>query len=122
MPPPGVGVKVVNHVSAAHDQDSLITQRRETSCGVVMKLRGLSLIDAELHHWNVRFREDVDQHRPCPVVETPGLIEPYLDRGKERLEVSRERGISRCVVTHCVQLTRESAEIVNGARTIHCRD
>ena len=50
---PGIEPKVVHHVAAAHDQDSLAAQRRERAAQLVVKRRGLGGIDAQLHDRHV---------------------------------------------------------------------
>jgi hypothetical protein len=55
MPAPRIGVKIVNQITAAHDQNAFVPKRRELPADFETEGSRLRLIDAELDDWNVAF-------------------------------------------------------------------
>lgn len=53
VPSPCIGMKIVNEVAAANDEDALFSQGRETFSDFIVKPRRLSFVNAQLHHRNV---------------------------------------------------------------------
>ena len=119
MPSPRVGVQIVNEVAAAHDEDAFVAQRRETLADVVVKIRRLHFVDAELHHWNSGVGHHMTEHRPRPVIESPMFVGFDHSGREERLDLRGELAIARRGVSHFVKRPRESAEIVDRAGTLH---
>src|SRR5687768_4147830 len=70
---PAVSVEVVHYVAAPYDEHALVAQGGEVTGKVVMILGRLRFVDGELHDGNVRFGEDVTEHRPRAVIEAPML-------------------------------------------------
>ena len=62
MLPPGIGVKVVDEVAAAHNENTLFSQRCEPLANVIVEARRASFVDAELHDRNVRSWIDLAEH------------------------------------------------------------
>src|SRR5438093_6039148 len=83
MSSPGEGVQVMHDVPAANEENILLAQCAQPLAGLVVKLRRLRLVDAELYDWNVRLRKDVTENRPRSVIEAPVLIELDVDRREE---------------------------------------
>src|SRR6267154_5677149 len=80
--------QVVNDVAAARHQHTLVAQRREPLSGFVVECGGLRAVDAQLDDGDVRTGVRVFQDRPGAMVESPRIIEPYLD-GLEQLAHAR---------------------------------
>src|SRR5262245_22807908 len=59
---PGIGVQVMYEVAAAHDENAVVAERPELLREIVVELRRLGFVDAELNDRNVRFWIDVTQH------------------------------------------------------------
>ena len=75
MSAPCIGVQIVNEIAASDNQNALVAQRRELSAYIEMKGGRLSLVDAKLDDRNVSSRIDMAKHRPCAVVQTPGVVQ-----------------------------------------------
>ena len=58
----------------------------------------------------------MSQHRPCAVIETPGIIELQNQRTEKLLHSSGQRGVARRRVLHLVKFWRKTTEVMNGAR------
>jgi hypothetical protein len=58
----------------------------------------------------------MSKHRPCPVVESPRIIEVDLQRLQERFHPACKFRIARGRVLYLVKLSREATEIVNRPR------
>jgi hypothetical protein len=57
-----------------------LTSSPSLSCKVVVKLRSLRLVYAQLHNGNVGLGEDVSEYRPRTVIESPATIKPDRNR------------------------------------------
>ena len=122
MAAPGVGVEVVDEVPAAHHEDAFVAQGGEPAAEVVVERARLRLVDGELDDGDVGLGEGVAEDGPGPVVEPPVEVEAHAQRGQEALDTAGQIGIPRGRILHRVELAREAAEVVDGARTGHGRD
>ncbi len=80
MSAPGICVEIVDEVSAAHDQDAFVSQWRKFPTHLEMERCQLGFIDAELYDRDVGFWIHMPEHRPRPVIESPGVVEGYWYR------------------------------------------
>src|ERR1044072_4015158 len=71
---PRVGVQVMHEVAAPSDEQPFVAPDVDPLRGLVVELRRLRLVDAELDDGHVRLGEDVAEYRPRTVVESPTLI------------------------------------------------
>src|SRR6266487_4088998 len=84
-----------------------------------MELGGSRSVDAQLDHRNFCVGVRVLQHRPGAMIESPRIIEPYLD-GVEQLAHARGKPwIARRRVLDVEQRLREAVEIVDRFRLFH---
>jgi hypothetical protein len=79
-------MQIVDEVAAADDENALLPERCKALPDLVVERRWLSLVDAELNHWNIGVGIHVAQNRPRAVVESPTAIQPNPDRGEELLD------------------------------------
>ena len=120
---PRVGVQVVDEVAAPGDEDALVAQRREPAGQLVVRLGRQRLVYAQLNGGHIGRGEDVAEHRPGAVIQPPAAIEADFGGGREQLADSPgEFGRAGRWVLHLVQLAREAAEVVDGARRLLRRD
>src|SRR6266480_1163118 len=87
----------------------------------MVKFRRPRFINAQLHDWNVRFREDVTQHGPRAVIEAPGLIELNRCWRKKFSNTMGKVGTARSGIFHFVKFPREAAKVMDCSRRRHCR-
>src|SRR3974377_66379 len=66
--------QVVDHVAAAEHQDPAGTEGRQAHPEVEVLIPPLGGVDPELEHGAPGCREQVDHHRPGPVVEAPTVV------------------------------------------------
>src|SRR6185437_4842216 len=118
MSAPGIGVQVMDQVTAAQDEDALVAQRRQPPAYLEMVRRGLRLIDAQLNHRHIRIGIHMPKHRPCAMIETPCGIERHGKWRQRFLDAARQpRGTSGGIL-HVIELARKPAEVVDGSRRI----
>src|SRR5579864_5141172 len=113
MPPPSIRMQVVDDVAAADDQNSFFAQWSESLTDFIVKRRGLSLINAQLHNRNVCLRIYMTQDCPRAMVQTPAFVKSHQQRRKQLLYTARQVGIARCWILHLIQFSRKAAEVVN---------
>ena len=65
-----------------------------------MERRQFPFVYAQLDDGNVGSGIYVPEHRSCPMIESPGVVELNLDRREQFLHSTRERGVSRRRVLH----------------------
>lgn len=75
--------EIVNHVTRPGDEHPLVAEVPQSAAEFVVEAGRLCPIDAELHDGHIGVRENVAQHRPCPVVQSPVLIPEHLDGREE---------------------------------------
>src|SRR6185437_13784086 len=118
MSAPGIGVQVMDQVTAAQDEDALVAQRRQPSAYLEMVRRGLRLIDAQLNHRHIRIGIHMAKHGPCAMIETPGGIERHRKRRQRFLDAARQPRGTWGGILHVIELARKAAEVVDGSRRI----
>src|SRR6185295_1457794 len=103
----------MHQVAASDNEHAFVTQAVQPLRGFVVKLCRLRLINAELDNGHVCFREDVAEHRPSAVVQSPSLIQINQNGSEHFLDALRKLRIAVSWVRDVVQFTWEAAEVMN---------
>jgi hypothetical protein len=106
----------MHEVAAPDNEHTFIAQRREPFPDFVVKGIRLRLINAELHYWNVCLRENVTEHRPGSVIQSPLLVKSYGDGREKSLNAAGKLRVSGRGILDFVQLSREAAEVMDSPR------
>jgi hypothetical protein len=114
--------QVVHHVAAADDQHAFVAQWGEPRRQRVVRGRFQRGVQAQLHDRHVCIREQVREHRPAAVIESPVLIQLYAYRRKQFAHARGQQRAAGRRVLNLEQRLREAAEVVNGARLVHGGD
>lgn len=115
MPAPRVGMKVVDQIPTAYDQNALFPERCKFSADFEVEQGRSCIVDAQLDDGNIGFRIHMAKDRPGAVIETPRIIEIDLQGCEQMLDTASKQGIARSRILHAEQLLWESTKIVNGS-------
>ena len=112
--------QIVDHVPARNDQDISLTHCGELPGEFDVVRKRLLGIYRKLDDRNIRVREQVLQHAPCPVVEAP-LIEIFDNPGRLNKFLDLPRKFRKALgrILNLEEFFRKSVKIVDRAVTRH---
>ena len=80
--------RLLDQISAAHDEDVLAQQQRELPSDLEVEGCRSRCVDTQLHDTNIGVRIRMPEHRPGPLIQSPRGIQGDRQRSEQSLHAS----------------------------------